>query len=337
MNVFSTPRLITALRLAVSAVALFVVIRYIGLQDLFDQVRALDLTLFSLVVALLSIEALTRCVNWHQLARSAGSPGSIGDFVRGYFTGGFVATVLPSSLGTDVARSFFVARRTSSPTEVILAAAFAVNFLSLVASSVCAQVAGLVLYLRGASFSYSAYVSLALSAAFIVAAAVVLGAVRRKRAGVPSRASPETDTPRGLRARLGKVLDRFVTTLILAGSGSSKDLARTLAVALATCVFRVVGWTILLIALGAEVSWASLFVLGPALLIAGMLPISIGGFGGLQALTVLLLADWGVTPEAAVAWSLLQSSLYVAVNLPGAVPFMSDAVNYKALKGAALK
>lgn len=322
-------RLVTALRWLISVVALFLVVHYIGPRQLLDRLSAVDRTLFALVLGLLLAEAFMRCLNWRQLARAAGSGGRIQDFLYGYFTGGFVATLLPSTLGTDAARSFFIARRTGAKIEVMLATAFAVNFLSLVALSLCALIAGLLIHVQGERLSYSSYVSLGIAAGCIVAAISVLAFVRRQRREEHGHVANEAGAKQGLLMRLRSILGRFVTTLILAGSGSVGELTRTLAISIVMCVIRIVGWTMLLVALGTQLSWATLFVLGPALLILAALPISIGGFGGMQAASVFLLTGWGVTPEKAAAWSLLQSSLYIVLNVPGAIPFLTGTASYK--------
>jgi hypothetical protein len=88
---------------------------------------------------------------------------------------------------------------------------------------------------------------------------------------------------------------------------------------------RMLGWYVLLLAAGAEAPFIALVVLAPFVTIGAALPISVAGYGGLQAVYVFALASWGVLPDQAMVVSLLHSSLYIALNAAGSLTFLSSA------------
>jgi uncharacterized protein (TIRG00374 family) len=297
-------------------------VHYVGLDRLVEHFRKLETNLVALVFLLLIGEALVRCLNWQQLNRAAGSPTTFRDVIYGYFTGGFFACLLPSTLGADAARAAFTARRSGSPVEVLLATTISLNLVSLFVLSVLALAGGAYLLLQRQALPHVSLLSLAMGAGVTAVAAfafmlVIRGAARREARAQQEASITEIKTVSGFMRR---ITGRFASALLMTGAGP-KEFARVGITAVATCALRTTGWQILLLADGVYVPWAALLVLGPALTIFAALPISVGGFGGLQAVAVFLLVDWGVSPEQAVTWSLIQSGLYVVLNSLGSITY----------------
>jgi hypothetical protein len=80
---------------------------------------------------------------------------------------------------------------------------------------------------------------------------------------------------------------------------------------------------VLLAEAGIRVGAGQLALFAPLLLFSAMLPVSVGGFGGPQAVAALLLHDvWRVTDDAgAVAFSVLWSSAFLLGRLVLSAPF----------------
>ena len=68
-------------------------------------------------------------------------------------------------------------------------------------------------------------------------------------------------------------------------------------------------------AVGIEIPLAAWGVIVPLVSLSGFLPISISGFGGTQAVQVLLLATFGVSIPQAFAMSALYALLVLAYNV----------------------
>lgn len=320
MTAVAKKRILDLLRWALSATVLAVLFYYVDHESLFAHLRGLNTDLVLIAFGLLIGEALVRCLNWQQLNRAAGCATSFGDVVYGYFTGGFFASVLPSTLGADAARSAFVARRSGSPLEKLLATTVSLNLISLLTLSVWALVGGVVVVLiQRFPLSHASWLSLALGFGFVALGAVVICMVLKGVVFHRARAAASSMEEEAEKV-LHRVTGRFTSALLMTGAGP-KDIIRVAITATATCALRTTGWLVLLMADGVSVPWTALLVLGPALTLAAFLPISVGGFGGLQAVSIYLLADWGVPAEQAVAWSLVQSGLYVLLNSLGAVSY----------------
>lgn len=75
-------------------------------------------------------------------------------------------------------------------------------------------------------------------------------------------------------------------------------------------------------------SWLTIIWIRSLILILGMLPISIGGFGIREVSLVYLLGFYGVDKETALAYSFILLSISVGVGLIGGVLELKDALSY---------
>lgn len=100
------------LKLAVSAGLLYFAFRHVDWKVLDAHLR--DLRLAWVVAAFLALvlQAVLGAQRWAQIARFCGIPLSLGPAVRYCLIAGFLNQALPSTVGGDVARVWFVARRT---------------------------------------------------------------------------------------------------------------------------------------------------------------------------------------------------------------------------------
>jgi len=340
-------RILTTLKIAASLTLLGTILVYSGPREVVAAFQGMRPTLVVLAFVLLLGDSLVRTLNWFQLARSAGCAIRLGAIANAYFAGGFIGALLPSTLGTDLARSAVAAARTRAPVEVLLATTVLLNVLSL--AVVCAI--GLIVSLMLAPLPGAPQALLVLSA--VVAGAclsviVLLSTARRgeSRAPLSCAVAPTSrwvatgvtgaDHNTGLgssgawRMRLSachrwidRRMGRFLTAL--AARPSPRALVAVSAVASSSYALRTLGWLVLLTAAGAQLPWAVLLAIGPLVTIGAALPISVLGFGGFQAINVYLLSLWGVPPEQALAASLVQSGLSVLLYGIGCIAWLRRA------------
>lgn len=309
------------LRLALSLSVLALLAWHLGPRTIAQQIAGLDLRLVALAFALLIGEVLVRCVNWWQLGRASGCTMSLGDVMHAYMVGGFFGTFLPSTLGTDAARCAFAAARNGGRPEVLLATTVSLNLVNLAA--VCALAllactwAGVTGEGRRATVAASALVGSGCLAA--IAAVAVLARWGRARRLVEAEA-----TEGGWLASARRIAARFAGAILLVRGGPA-GVARVGATAALSQILRTIGWLALLASTGASAAFVGLLVLGPLATIGSLLPISVGGFGGQQAVSVYLLADWGVQPGHAFAASLVQSTLYLIMYSLGSLAWLASA------------
>jgi uncharacterized membrane protein YbhN (UPF0104 family) len=77
-------------------------------------------------------------------------------------------------------------------------------------------------------------------------------------------------------------------------------------------------------ALGLALSLTDCLVLMPVVVLASTLPISIGGWGIREGVTVSVLALVGVSSAEALALSILLGLAGIAISLPGAIVWLSQ-------------
>lgn len=311
----------TALRVAVSAAVFTALIEYVGLEAIVSQLRSIDGRFVALALLLLVGESLVRCVNWRQLAREVGCALPLREVIHAYFVGGFIGAVLPSTLSTDAARSTIAAIRNGGRVEVLLATTVTLNLISLGAASLCALLACLWLFVRFGSLPPSALAALLAGGGYLAGLAVLGELARRRRARAPHGAS---DAPSGARhavpRAVRRIAERFANSLLVIRGAA--EIGRVGATAAASFALRTIGLQALLVGAGTVVPWAGLVVLGPLVAIAAALPISVAGFGGLQAVMVYVLGEWGVAPEQATAVSLVQAALFLVLHGLGSIPYV---------------
>lgn len=307
----------TLAKTVISLVLLAMIVVHVGPRLVLKQLAAMDKALVAFAFALLLTESLTRALNWFQLMRSGAGDVTLRTVVRAHFVGGFFGALFPSTLGTDVARSAVVAVHSKLPVEVYLAATVLLNLLSLAVICATALITGVFVLARpGAPVAIIA-ASAAVSSACLVG--IVAAWVRTRRMRAP-RAPPDTAPAGGVRTRLVRRFGRFIAALAMLPRGW--DLAGVGSVATLSYALRSLGWLVLLIAGGAPVSWLVLLTIGPLVTLGAALPISVLGFGGFQAISVFLLAQWGVPPQHALAVSLVQSGLAVLLYAIGCMVYI---------------
>jgi uncharacterized protein (TIRG00374 family) len=307
----------TLIKLALSLALLVAIVAYSGPREVLGALRGMAPALVGLGFVLLLADALVRSFNWFQLARNAGCPLPLGTVAHAYFAGGFIGALLPSTLGTDMARSAVAARRTRAPLELLLATTVLLNVLSLAAISVTGLGASLSLLGSPNAPRGALAASAGTASVCLLVIATLWASVGSQRPYAARTAAPGS----GLSGRIRQRLAGFRAAL--AFRPRPRALAGIGGVALLNYALRTLGWLTLLAAAGADVAWAVLLAIGPLLTIGATLPISVLGFGGFQAISVALLSVWGVPAQQALAASLVQSGLSLVLYGIGCVAYLA--------------
>lgn len=299
-----------AVKAAASVGLLGLIFAYAGPADVFATMRAMPVWLLASAFGLLLSEALLRAVNWLQMVRNAGGAMRLGTAVYAYFVGGFFGAILPSTLGTDVARSVVGATRTGTPVELLLGAAVTLNLISLAIVGASAVAAAAWLFPSAADSSGTLLMSGCAGAACVAAVAALGFWARRsqRRASTGVKAAARVSGLRGRIARFSAALRAMPT---------SASLAPIALVCVWSYLSRTLGLLILLTAVDAPVSFAALLTVGPVLALGAVVPATVLGFGAYQAAGVFMLAQWGVSVERALAASVAQSGLALLLYVVG--------------------
>jgi uncharacterized membrane protein YbhN (UPF0104 family) len=275
---------------------------------------------WSLWLAAVGVYALTQVVSarrWQLLAGVLGLGGSLAQYVRYYFIGMFFNLVLPTSVGGDVVRAWYLSRQQGEASaDGRRMAAFlsvfadrASGVLVLVALACAATAACPVDLPRSISGSVAA---LGGGALLGVAALPLL-----RRLPLPGE-------------RLPRLVEGGQTYL-----RHRRVLCAAMLLSLAVQVANVVLVWLVGEAMGLRVPPLYYGVMVPLVTLLTLLPISLNGMGLREAGTVLLLLPLGIDPTAAVTLSFLSFAVTTACSLGGVAFYLSGARQQPVAWGAA--
>ena len=274
----------------------------------------LDVTYWLLALGLYVLTQGVSALRWQMLAATLGLGGRLWDYFSYYFVGMFFNLVLPTSVGGDVVRAWYLGRPdpTSQDMDGQAVGRRTAAFLSVLAD----RVNGFAVLIAVACVA--ALCCPTALPAWISATVAGIGA-----AGLLGLASlpflPRLRRMLSGRPRLARLLDGADLCLRDRHSMVSVTLL-SLVVQLANVVLA---W---LVGEGLGLPIPPLYygVLIPLVSILTLLPISLNGMGLREAGTVLLLAPLGVSSASAVTLSLLIFAVYAAASLAGGLFYLLD-------------
>jgi hypothetical protein len=303
----------TLLKLAVSAGIYVYIFNKVDVRHLWEVLREAKLRYFIAAVALyLLIQALS-AYRWYLLLGPPGIEASYGKILALYFVGMYFNFFLPTAIGGDVIRVYYIQKRTRS-----LSAATASVFLDRDLGMAALLFMALVFSaLAGTSFKgmpLAAAFALVM-AAFIAANLAIfykpsydllhrlLGAFKMKRAD--ERVERLFNSVNSYRGRWGLIAIAAIISLGVQVGCSMVNLLSARAIDLNT-----------------RNGWVDYLVLIPATGLMSMIPISAGGMGWREAAYIVLFSSVGATQSQALALALLWLGVLVATSLPGGIIYL---------------
>ncbi|HXG12936.1 MAG TPA: lysylphosphatidylglycerol synthase transmembrane domain-containing protein [Gemmataceae bacterium] len=251
-------------------------------------------------LAALALYGLTQVLSswrWQMLARPLGFNPPLRHLVGFYFIGMFFNLVLPTSVGGDVVRAWYLdggsGRRSAALLSVLLDRASGLMLLLLLAcGAVLVSPLDLPLWLVGAVWSMAAAMVLGLAALPLLARYRLLSARHEE---------------------LGARLQRCLPLLLRPGPLLLSGLVQAANVVLVWMIGR---------ALGLAVADSYYWVLVPVVTLLTLLPISLNGMGIREGGTVLLLGLQGVPAGPALTLALLWFAVFTVAGLAGAPVYL---------------
>lgn len=234
---------------------------------------------------------------WLLLARVVNLDGTWPRFVRYYYVGMFFNLFLPTGVGGDVYRCYYVARSSADWKRAIVSvlADRGVGFVTL---SVIAVVAALAF----GRVSFPPWIGWALGAG-------ALGLVALVAVGLAARGPFAA-----IRAALPMVAEFFKRPGLLAFVTVLSFVLQTLVVVVN--IFNAM-------ALKLEVPVVFYFILIPLIAVATMIPVSLNGLGVREGAFVFFLSQVGVSQEQALSLALLWLAVLIASGLIGGLVWMA--------------
>lgn len=266
----------------------------IGAAEIWSTLVQLRGWYLPIAILLLLSDSVIRAMNWRRLLRTRAPDLRLGPVLHSYLLGGVVGGFIPSSLGSDVARTGLIARRLPLRLTDLASSIFVLNAIGLwtlcaiaLGQSLRFLLAGAALPLLPWTITVAGLGLLALTAAFVVAPFTHQ---------IPVRGS------RPLLAVLGA----------LRSLGSFASERRALAgVALMAGLTFIAQFTVVFLlarALHLDVPFDWVALLLPIVLLSRLIPLSVAGFGAEQGVFVFAFSAMGVGAAEAFALSLATSS-----------------------------
>lgn len=312
---------VRVVRLLVSAGLLALLVSKIEFADLVPENRSLPGTLAFLVAGILLMGAslVIAAWRWQRVLHVFSVHVPLRRLVSYYFAGQFVGNVLPSTVGGDVLRVTRSARDIGGARDV----AFASVVLERLTGFVALPLLLLIGFLADPDLFSAPHAWIALVTAGATVA-VLIGII--VLAGHPSLAGRFTERANWMRY-IGAVhvgIDRLRRDPSAAAAALGAAVAYQLVVVSAVyCAVHTIGLTI---------PNAAVLAYVPAVAMAQVLPISIGGLGIREGMLALLLHALGAETGQAVAVGLLWYAMMLIVSLAGAPAF---AIGHRAPAHAA--
>jgi uncharacterized membrane protein YbhN (UPF0104 family) len=267
--------------------------------------RSLDARLWWAAIGVYFIAQVASSLRWQLLAGALGLGGSLLRYTAYYFIGMFFNLVLPTSVGGDVVRAWYLSRQGGSGTVTGPRTA---AFLSVLVD----RANGLAVLIAVACAGLACYRQ-PLPAWVIVTVASLGLATLAGLAVLPLLPHLGNRLPKKLQAVVAGTMYYLHRPLLLFGV-----TLLSLIVQLANIVLA---WFIGL-GLGLEIPFAYYCVLISVVAVLTLLPISVNGMGLREAGTVVLLAPLGVGAAEAVTLSLLIFAVQATAGLCGSLVYL---------------
>ena len=322
------------LRIAVVSAGVIFVAVWLSKEQRWQELKNIFLSVNPLVFAgtlvIFTMGHFMVALRWWILLRSQKIFISYWASVKLYFLGWFYNNFMPSSVGGDLIRAWYVTQHTEKKFEAALSV-FVDRVIGLLSTLV---IAGFfyTLFLRGqrAIFNQDTGQGSLLSTiydyrwVFIGAGLAALAVL----AGLSAFGRGREILKKVCR-KIFLLVAKTVTKLREAVTvyGRSK-LTILVAFALTICLqmMTITGFWILGVNMGIDVSVKYYYVFFTLMWVVGALPISVGGAGVVEGgLAYLFIKFAGVAPESALAIALSQRLVWMITSLPGAVIHLSGA------------
>ncbi len=283
------------LKAAVSALLLALIMRKAGLHDIALRMRSVNGWLFFLSTALYVVMAWFGALRWRILLDGRYRAGKLFSL---HMIGNFFNTILPSSMGGDAVKAYYLYRETKQA---------GVSFGSIFLDRYMGLAARLTLGLVSCAAAFTDLEAIGMQWAIPALFAVfTLGSLAALRLRMGGRFDAVADFYEYVNGRLRNpqvLLKTFALSLVI----------QTLLILMIAAVARSIGQTL---------SFTELFILVPIIMTLMIIPVSISGFGVREGAFVALFGLTGIPPSVSVSISFLWFLSTAAASLIGLVEYV---------------
>jgi len=307
-------RALNALKIVLAVALLVYLVVGIGLARLGLVLRSFDVRYFALIYGLQVMDLFLRAANWRALLQTRHVRVPLVETIRHYLVGGFLGSVIPSSLGTDVGRAYQVAQRHRITVQDVSLAIVVLNLVGLLATCLLALVGAALWVARGGNPAIL-WGIVPIAAGYVALFPFLLGG------WIPEHSRPGWPRVERVLAMIGGF-----SAALRAFRGDRRAMATVLGIALLNQFLAVVMVFSTSQALHAGAEFTSFVALVPMMTLSRLIPASVAGFGAEQGVFVLLCSQAGVPAATAFLISLtLSLTALTFVLLGGAIYAIEQA------------
>jgi uncharacterized membrane protein YbhN (UPF0104 family) len=312
------------LRILAALALLGWLINRVGHTDLLERLRDARVELLLLALVSIVLDGLLRAFNWRQLilAMRLAPRVPYGRLLACFLSSAFLGQVVPSTAGTDALRVLSAARTIGGSLGAHAAAIVLLNAISLFAGCLiglaCLPFLGLA---QEDATGLRPAVALLFCAAVLGAVSVYL--IVKYQRGFALRLLRKLRGRRGFKIRRG--LRRFMGNLLVFDRYATRALP-VFGVACLTLLTRSTAFAFAGAAVHLQLPVLAWLTLTPSIMLSGLVPYSVAGYGGDQAASVYFLTGFGALPAKALALGLLMPLVPMFFNLLGAIPVLLGKV-----------
>jgi len=299
-------RIVVAVKFVVTAALISYVLRVANISEIRRVIGTAHWVWLAVAVVVLVGTQMLCALRWVLVSQPLQLNRSWHEFLRLYFLGAFFNTFLPTTIGGDVVKAYYLTRDTHqlarSTTSVFMDRNVGLGSL-LIIGCVAATMNGATL--RGMSIVPVLWLLLA---GYCVSNAVLL--YRRLHEMVR----------RKLRQLWFEGLDRRLGAMFGSLAMYRKNLLTMTVAAVFSVGIQLVNFIAVFfvgLAIGAPAALKHYLVFLPVITVMTMLPVSIGGLGVRESALVTFFIPAGLTPEQSVTLGLLWHAVTVVASLPG--------------------
>ena len=281
--------------------------RSLDLDALRRLLTGLPVSFYFLSLGVVLAGQMAYAWRWRLLLHAAGAPVPFTHVVRQYFVGIFVNNFLPSTVGGDVAKVYYLGDRFGYRTvtaSVAMDRVLGVGLLAALAAGALSISPVTAARLTAAQFACLVVAVLALG--FLVVTRVGTGGLATRVTWLGARAVAVAERLQRLRFDMAAPLGRPAIIVQAAA------VVLGYAIAVTTVYQRFV-----LLQGGVSPPFVAMFAVVTATIVLSNVPVSLNGLGLREQLHAALLAPLGIAPEVAVAISLLLYAHLIVASLIG--------------------
>ena len=132
------------LQLAVSAVLIILLLRWINIPDMLSLLKNINLYYFLILLAVITFDRIFMAYKWHLLLKIKDNSISIFTVIRTYYIGTLIGFFLPATVGGDIVRVLKLQREKQKGSDV-LSSVILERILGFIASAILAAITALVM------------------------------------------------------------------------------------------------------------------------------------------------------------------------------------------------